>query len=38
MYTTSLKRQYKEYRDGVLSFMNNAEEDRRRRNSKFYIC
>jgi hypothetical protein len=37
MYTTALRRQYKEYRDGVLSFMNAAEEDRRRRNDK-YMC
>jgi hypothetical protein len=35
MYTTALRRQYKEYRDGVLSFMNAAEEDRRRRNDKY---
>ncbi len=34
MYATTLKRHCKEYSDGVLSFMNAAEEDRKRRNNK----
>ncbi len=38
MYTTSLRRQYKEYRDGVLSFMKAAKEDRIRRNDKYVCC
>ena len=38
MYTTGLRRQYKEYRDGVLSFMKAAEEDRIRRNDKYMCC
>nr|CAD39680.1 OSJNBb0089K06.18 [Oryza sativa Japonica Group]CAI44597.1 P0650D04.1 [Oryza sativa Japonica Group] len=38
MYTTGLRRQYKEYRDDVLSFMKAAEEDRIRRNNKYMCC
>nr|AAN09857.1 putative transposon protein [Oryza sativa Japonica Group]AAP52582.1 transposon protein, putative, CACTA, En/Spm sub-class [Oryza sativa Japonica Group] len=38
MYTTGLRRQYKEYRDGVLSFIKAAEEDRIRRNDKYMCC
>ena len=38
MYSTGLRRQYKEYRDGVLSFMKTAEEDRIRRNDKYMCC
>nr|AAV31206.1 hypothetical protein [Oryza sativa Japonica Group] len=38
MYTTGLRRQYKEYRDDVLSFMKAAEEDRIRRNDKYMCC
>lgn len=38
MNATALKRHCKEFRDGVLSFMNVAEEDRRRRNSKYICC
>ena len=38
MYTTGLRRQYKEYRDDVLSFMKAAVEDRIRRNDKYMCC
>nr|CAE01748.2 OSJNBb0056F09.11 [Oryza sativa Japonica Group] len=38
MYTIGLRHQYKEYGDGVLSFMKAAEEDRIRRNDKYMCC
>ncbi len=38
MYTTGLMRQYKEFRDGVLSFMKATVEDRIRRNDKYMCC
>ena len=38
IYATTWKLHCKEYRDGILSFMNAAEEDRKRRNNKYMCC
>nr|CAD40281.2 OSJNBb0062H02.14 [Oryza sativa Japonica Group] len=38
MYAKNLKRHSTEYRNGVINFMNAAEEDRKRRNSDYMCC
>nr|CAE05178.2 OSJNBa0013A04.15 [Oryza sativa Japonica Group] len=38
MYAKNVKRHSTEYRNGVINFMNAAEEDRKRRNSDYMCC
>nr|CAH66359.1 H0607F01.4 [Oryza sativa] len=38
MYATTVKRHFPEYRNGVIKFMNAAEEDRKRRNNDYMRC